>query len=316
MSHFVTVMVSIASAAVPVVISIASAATPLIYAAMGELVAERAGVLNLGVEGMMVVGALAAFAVSVTTGSLWLGYAAAGGAAALLALLFAFLTLTLQANQVATGLALTLFGLGFSAFAGRSFAGLTLTQQPTLQLPGLGTLPVIGPFSRIDLPLCGSIGLYFVVNAFLRRTRAGLQLRAVGESPAVAHALGAPVSRIRYLAVLFGGAMSGVAGAYLSTALTPGWVEGMSAGRGWIALALVVFATWRPLRVLLGAYLFGGVTVLQLYAQGLGVQVPSELLSMLPYLATIVVLVLICRDPRTLRLSQPASLGQSFHPDG
>lgn len=296
------------SPVIPVMVSIAGAATPLVYAALGELVAERAGVLNLGLEGMMAMGALAAFAAAVTTGNLWLGYAAGMGAGMLLALLFAFLTLTLQASQVAAGLALTLFGLGFSAFAGRSFAGLTLAQTPTVHVPG--PIPV-----TLDLPLCGSIGLYLAVSVFLKLTRAGLRLRAVGESPSVAHALGTPVIRIRYLAVLFGGAMSGLAGAYLSTALTPGWVQGMSAGRGWIALALVVFATWRPLRVLLGAYLFGGVTVLQLYAQGMGVQLPSELLSMLPYLATILVLVLICRDPRRLRLSQPASLGQSFHPD-
>jgi simple sugar transport system permease protein len=304
------------SAGLAVLISTIMAATPLIYAALGELLVERAGVLNLGVEGMMVIGAFAAFAVGVTTGSLWLAFAAAVGAGTLLALLFAFLTLTLQANQVATGLALTLFGLGLSAFAGRSFAGLTITRLPPLALPALGSLPLVGPlFTHLDLAVYASIALYFAVALFLKRTRAGLMLRAVGESPDVAHALGHPVIRIRYLAVMFGGALSGLAGAYLSTALTPSWVEGMSAGRGWIAVALVVFATWHPLRVLLGAYLFGGVSVLQLYAQGMGVQLPSELLSMLPYLATIVVLVLICRDPRSIRLSQPASLGKSFHPD-
>lgn len=304
------------SLVVPVVISTVSAATPLIYAALGELVAERAGVLNLGVEGMMVIGALAAFAAGTATGSLWAGYAAAVGASMLLALLFAFLTLTLQANQVATGLALTLFGLGLSAFAGRPFLGLTLARVPPLDLPWLGQLPIVGPLTHLDLPIYGSIVLFLAVDVFLKHTRAGLMLRAVGESPGVAHALGHPVIRIRYLAVLFGGATSGLAGAYLSTALTPSWVEGMSAGRGWIALALVVFATWRPLRVLLGAYLFGGVSVLQLYAQGMGVQLPSELLSMLPYAATIVVLVIMCRNPRAIRLSQPASLGRSFHPDG
>jgi simple sugar transport system permease protein len=300
---------------VPMLVSTVGAATPLIYAALGELVTERAGVLNLGVEGMMVIGALAAFAVGVATGNLWLAYAAAMGAAALLALLFAFLTLTLKANQVATGLALTLFGLGLSAFAGRPFAGLPVAHVEPIVLPWLSTLPIVGPLTQFDLPVYGSIALYFGVDGFLKRTRSGLMLRAVGESAAVAHSRGHPVIRIRYLATLFGGAMSGIAGAYLSTALTPSWVEGMSAGRGWIALALVVFATWRPLRVLLGAYLFGGVTVLQLYAQGLGVQLPSELLSMLPYLATIVVLVLIGRDRRSIRVSQPASLGRSFHPD-
>ena len=292
------------------------AATPLIYAALGELIAERAGVLNLGVEGMMLVGALAAFAVGVSSGSLFLGYMAAVGASMLLALLFAFLTLTMQTNQVATGLALTLFGLGLSAFAGRKFAGLPIEGMRALSIPALSNLPIAGPLLfRFDAAVYGSILLYLAVDHVLLRTRAGLLLRAVGESPAVAHALGQPVMLTRYVAVLFGGATSGIAGAYLSTALTPMWVEGLSAGRGWIALALVVFATWKPLRVLLGAYLFGGVTILQLHAQGLGIGVPSEILSMLPYAATIVVLVIICRDPKTILLNQPASLGKSFHPD-
>jgi len=285
---------------IPIILSTLVAATPLIYAALGELVTERAGVLNLGVEGMMLIGALTAFAVGATTGNLVLAYCAAMGAAVLLSLLFAFLTLTLQANQVATGLALTLFGIGLSAFAGRGFAGLPISG--------------VKPFG-VGILVGGSIVLYLAVDQFLRRTRSGLRLRAVGESPEVAHSLGQPVTRTRYLAVMFGGATSGIAGAFISTALTPMWVEGMSAGRGWIALALVVFATWKPLRVLLGAYLFGGVTVLQLYAQGFGLSIPSEFLSMLPYLATIVVLVIICGDPRTIRLNQPASLGKSFHPD-
>ena len=291
-------------------------ATPLIYAALGELVVERAGVLNLGVEGMMIVGALAAFAVGVASGSLMVGYLAAIGASMLLALLFAVLTVTLQANQVATGLALTLFGLGLSAFAGRRFAGLPIEGIGALPLPWLRDLPVVGPLLfRFDAAVYGSIALYVLVDWVLSRTRVGLLLRAVGESPAIAHALGQPVTQTRYLAVLFGGAASGVGGAYLSTALTPMWVEGMSAGRGWIALALVVFATWKPLRILLGAYLFGGVTILQLHAQGLGLHIPSEILSMLPYAATIVVLVVICRDPKIILLNQPASLGRSFHPD-
>jgi ABC-type uncharacterized transport system permease subunit len=298
-----------------ILVSTLLAATPLIYAALGELVVERSGVLNLGVEGMMLMGALAAFAVGAQTGSLLLAYAAAVIASALLALLFAFLTLTLQANQVATGLALTLFALGLSAFVGRQFLGLPIHAVQTLPIPGLSSLPGIGGLFRLDIVAYGSIALYFAVAAFLERSRAGLRLRAVGESPSVAHALGQPVIRIRYLAVLFGGAMSGIAGAYLSTALTPMWVEGMSAGRGWIALALVVFATWRPVRVLVGAWLFGAVTVLQLYAQGFGLSVPSEFLSMLPYAATILVLVLICRDPGKIRLNQPVSLGRSFHPD-
>jgi simple sugar transport system permease protein len=292
------------------------AATPLVYAALGELVVERAGVLNLGVEGMMLIGALAAFAVNASTGHTGLAYMAAALAAALLALLFAILTLSLQANQVATGLALTLFGLGLSAFLGRNLAGMPAVTLQPLALPWLRDLPLIGPLLfRFDAAVYGSLLLYWAISHFLRNTRAGLRLRAVGESATVAHSLGQPVLRIRYAATLFGGLTSGLAGAYISTALTPMWVEGMSSGRGWIALALVVFATWRPVRVLLGAYLFGGMTVLQLHSQALGLHVPSEALSMLPYIATIVVLVLICRNPKTILLNQPASLGRNFHPD-
>ena len=300
----------------PIVTSTVAAATPLIVAALGVLVCERAGVLNLGVEGMMLIGAVTAFAVGVSSGSLLLGYVAAAFAGMALSLLFGVLTLTLQTNQVATGLALALFGVGLSAFVGQGFVGLPIDRLPDLSIPLLSGIPVLGPLLfRYDAVVYLSLVLYFAVSWFLYRSSAGLRLRAVGESPGVAHSIGERVILIRYLAALFGGATSGVAGAYLSTALTPMWVEGMSAGRGWIVLALVVFATWRPLRVLLGAYLFGGVTVLQLHAQGLGVSVPSEFLSMLPYAATIVVLVVICRDPRTILLNQPASLGRSFHPD-
>lgn len=295
--------------------SAVGAATPLAYAALGELVVERTGVLNLGVEGMMLVGAMSGFAAGVTSGSLLLGYLAAAAAGMLIALLFGFLTLTLQTNQVATGLALTLFGVGLSAFAGRAYVGLPIARVPFVHVPGVSDLPVLGPLLFHYDPLVYlSIVLCVLIAWMLKSTRLGLRIRAVGEQPAVAHALGEPVIRIRYLAVLFGGAMSGIAGAYLSTAVTPMWVEGMSAGRGWIALALVVFGTWKPWRVLGGAYLFGTVTVLQLYAQGLGVHIPSEFLSMLPYLATIIVLVLICRDARTILLNQPASLGRSFYP--
>ncbi len=271
------------------------------YAAIGELITERAGVLNLGVEGMMLMGAICGFAVGLSTGSWLLAYLAAAAVGACMALLFGVLTLSLQTNQVATGLALTLFGVGLSAFLGRSFVGIPIARLPVLAL-------------HLDLMEYASIALCAAAAWFLGSTRAGLRLRAVGESPSTAHALGEPVLSIRYLAVLFGGAMSGIGGAYLSTALTPMWVEGMSSGRGWIALALVVFGTWRPWRVLAGAYLFGTVTVLQLYAQGLGIRVPAEFLSMLPYVATIVVLVVICRDPKAILLNQPASLGRSFHP--
>ena len=299
---------------IAILVSAVAAATPLVYAAIGELVAERAGVLNLGVEGMMLVGAIAGFAVGLTTGSLTLGYLAAAVAASLVALLFAVLTLSLQTNQVATGLALTLFGIGLSAFVGRGFVGMPIGRVPTLDIPRLSAVPIIGPLLfRYDAAEYLSIGACAAVAWMLKSTRLGLRLRAVGESPETAHALGEPVTLIRYGAVLFGGAMSGIAGAYLSTALTPMWVEGMSTGRGWIALALVVFGTWRPWRALGGAYLFGLVTVLQLYAQTFGIHVPSEFLSMLPYLATIVVLVLICRDPKTILVNKPAALGRSFH---
>ncbi|MGH8444766.1 MAG: ABC transporter permease [Solimonas sp.] len=301
---------------IAILASTAAAATPLVFAALGELVTERAGVLNLGVEGMMLVGAIAGFAVGLSSGSLALGYLAAAAAGMVMALIFAVLTLQLQTNQVATGLALTLFGIGLSAFAGKAFTGQPIAGLPHLDIPLLGDIPVLGPLLfNFDIFVYASIALFFAVQWFLFRTRGGLLLRAVGESPAVAHAIGHPVQLVRYAAVLFGGACSGLAGAYLSTALTPMWVEGLSAGRGWIALALVVFATWKPARVLAGAYLFGGVTVLQLYAQGFGLHIPSEFLSMLPYVATIVVLVLICRDGRTILLNQPASLGKSFHPD-
>jgi simple sugar transport system permease protein len=300
---------------IAILASAIAAATPLILAALGELIAERAGVLNLGVEGMMLVGAVSGFAAGYGSGSLLVAFAAAALAGMALSLLFAVLTLNLQTNQVATGLALTLFGVGLSAFAGCGYVGLALHRLPALDIPLLSRLPIVGPLVFHHDPVVYlSIAACAGTAWFLTKTRAGLRLRAVGESPAVAHALGEPVIRIRYLAVLFGGAMSGIAGAYLSTSLTPMWVEGMTSGRGWIALALVVFGTWKPWRVLGGAYLFGLVTVLQLYAQGLGVHVPSEFLSMLPYVATIVVLVVICRDPKTILLNQPASLGQSFHP--
>ena len=301
---------------IPIVVSTVTAATPLAIAALGVLINERAGVLNLGVEGMMLVGAVVAFGVGVSTGSLLLGYAAAVAAGAAVSLIFAVLTLNLQTNQVATGLALALFGIGLSAFIGRPFVGTPIERVPALDIPLLSSLPLVGPLLfHYDAVVYGSLILYAAVAWFLYRSETGLKLRAIGEAPAIAHSLGYPVTRTRYLAVLFGGAMSGLAGAYLSTALTPMWVEGMSAGRGWIVLALVVFATWRPLRVLLGAYLFGGVTVLQLHAQALGLSVPSEFLSMLPYAATIVVLVIICRNPQTILLNQPVSLGRSFHPD-
>lgn len=296
--------------------STAGAATPLILASMGELVTERSGVLNLGLEGMMLVGAVSGFAVTLGTGSMTLGLLAAMAAGMVLALIFGFLVLTLQTNQVATGLALTLFGVGLSAFMGRGLVGQTIDPLPHLHFPVLSELPFVGPLLfRFDIMVYGSVALVAVVGWMLARTRLGLLIRAVGESPDSAHAIGFPVIGLRYGTVLFGGAMAGLGGAYLSMALTPMWVEGMTAGRGWIALAQVVFATWKPRGVLVGAYLFGGVTVLQFHGQGMGISVPSEFLSMLPYLATIVVLVIICRNPQTILLNKPMSLGQNFRAD-
>jgi simple sugar transport system permease protein len=277
------------------------AGTPLVFAALGELVAEKSGVLNLGVEGMMVMGAVCGFVVAAESGNLWLGVLAALLAGAAMAGLFALLTLTFQANQVAAGLALTIFGIGASAYIGLDYTSVALTGIQPLLL-------------SLDPLMYLSFGMFGAVSWFLYRTRYGLVLRGVGEAPASAHAIGYPVIRIRYLAVLFGGAMAGLGGAYLALVYTPLWVEAMSAGRGWISLALVVFATWRPLRVMLGAYLFGGITIIQFHAQAMGVDLPSQLLSMLPYLATIVVLVLISRDIKTIRLNAPASLGMSYHP--
>ena len=299
---------------VQLVVLTLAAGTPLVFAALGELVTEKSGVLNLGVEGMMLVGAVTSFAVVATTQSPWLGVAAGMLAAAALSLVFAVLTLTLMANQVAAGLALSLFGVGLSAFVGLEYVSVVIEGIPPLRIPGLSDLPIVGPLVFGHNPLVYlSLVLFFAVEFFLFRTRAGLVVRAVGESPQSAHAIGYPVARIRYLAVLFGGACAGVAGAYLAVAYTPLWVEGMTAGRGWIALALVVFATWKPRRVLAGAYLFGGVTLAQFQAQALGLDVPSQLLAMLPYVATIVVLAVISRDAATIRQNAPASLGRPFH---
>ncbi|MGB0670322.1 MAG: ABC transporter permease [Rhodospirillales bacterium] len=298
-------------------VAMARAATPLIFAAIGELVVEKSGVLNLGVEGMMLGGAVTGFAVLSVTGEPVLGIGAAMLAGALLAALFGLLTLKLLANQVAAGLALTIFGVGLSAFLGRDFIGQPAAGIAPLHIPGLSDLPFVGPvlFGQDPLVYLALVSVA-AVSWFLFRTRSGLILRAVGENHDAAHAIGHDVIAIRFRAVLFGGAMAGLGGAYLSLVYTPMWVEDMSAGRGWIALALVVFATWRPARVLVGAWLFGGLTILQLHIQGLGVDLPSQLTSMLPYIATIVVLVLISRDATRIRLNAPAALGKVFHPGG
>ena len=290
--------------------------TVLAVAALGLLVNERAGVVNLGAEGLMLVGAIAGFATAAHTHSDVLAFVAGALAAAALALVFAFLVVVLATNQYATGLALSLFGSGFSAFVGVEYTDRTLGERAHHALPGLARLPLVGPlFFSFHPVVYLAAALAAGLAWFLYRTKSGLVLRAVGESPESAHALGFPVRRIRVLAVVAGGALAGLAGAYLSVVYTPLWVEGMVAGKGWIALALTSFATWRPGRVLLGAYLFGGVTMLELHLQGEGVNVPVQVLTMLPYLATILVLVLIARNPAWIRANMPASLGKAFHPE-
>jgi simple sugar transport system permease protein len=301
---------------IPILAAAIAAGTPLVFAALGELVTEKSGVLNLGVEGMMLVGAIAGFAAASVTGNLWLGALAGMAAGAAMSAIFAVLTLNLMANQVASGLALTLFGIGLSAFVGKPFESVSLLKEGPVEIPLLSQIPVLGPilFKQHFLVYVSWL-LFAGVSWFLYKSRAGLVLRSVGESPESAHAIGYPVIRIRYLATLFGGAMAGLGGAHLSEFYAPMWAEGMVAGRGWIALALVVFATWRPARVMLGAYLFGGVTIAQFFAQGAGIDVTAQLLSSLPYLATIVVLVIISRDVATIRLNSPVSLGRSYRPD-
>ena len=286
------------------------AATPLIFAAVGELVVEKTGVLNLGVEGMMIIGAICGFATAVETGSPLQGFAAAAVGGAVLSLLFAFLTQVMLANQVASGLALTLFGLGFSALLGQSYVGVKPPRLADVDFGSLAEIPIFGPIILShDLIVYLGLALVVAVWAVLKYTRIGLVLRAVGENHDAAHALGYKVVRIRTLAIMFGGACAGVGGAYISLIRVPQWTEGMTAGIGWIALALVVFASWKPFRLLLGAYLFGGLVQLQLNLQGAGVAIPVEYLAMSPYVITIVVLVFLSRD----KGAAPASLGRIFH---
>ena len=292
-----------------------NAGTVLALAALGLLINEKAGVVNLGAEGMMLCAAIAGFATVVHSGNDWLGFAAGMGAGALLAAIFGVLVIWLNTNQYATGLALSLFGAGFSAFVGVDLVGKKLADRAPFEIPLLADIPFFGPALFRQHPMVYlAIATVGALAWFLYRSRAGLVLRAVGESPESAHALGYPVRTIRFAAVVAGGALCGVAGAFLSVVYAPLWVEGLVAGRGWIALALTTFATWRPARVLLGAYLFGGVTMLQFALQGAGVEVSSQLLSMLPYIATIVVLALISRNPLWIRINMPASLGKPFHP--
>jgi general nucleoside transport system permease protein len=294
-----------------------NAGTVLAIAALGLLLNERAGVVNLGAEGMMLVAAVVGYAAAVHSGSDLLALLAGALAGALLAAVFGALVIWLNTNQYATGLALSLFGVGFSAFIGQPYTRERLSDRGHFEIPGLVDIPFFGPALFKQHPMVwATIALALFMMWWLHRRRSGLVLRAIGESPESAHALGYPVRRIRLAAVVAGGALCGVAGAYLSTVYTPLWVEGMTAGRGWIALALTTFATWRPLRVLLGAYLFGGVTMLQFHLQGQGVQVPSQVLVALPYVATIVVLVLISSNAAWIRANMPASLGKPFTPGG
>ena len=289
--------------------------TVLALAALGLLINERAGIVNLGAEGIMLVAAIAGFATAVHTGNDWLAFGAGAVAGAVLAAAFGVLVIWLNTNQYATGLALSLFGAGFSAFVGIRYTQEKLGEHRAFEIPGLADLPFVGPALFRQHPMVYlAIALAIAIAWFLYRSRAGLVLRAIGESPESAHALGYPVRRIRLLAVMFGGVMCGIAGAYISVVYTHLWVEGMTAGKGWIALALTTFATWRPARVLLGAYLFGGVTMLQLQLQGEGVQLSSQFLTMLPYLATILVLVLISRNASFIRVNMPASIGKPFFP--
>ncbi|WP_316167052.1 MULTISPECIES: ABC transporter permease [unclassified Bradyrhizobium] len=298
-----------------IILSVLAASTPLLIAATGELVTERSGVLNLGVEGLMIVGAACGFGGAWLSGSIVVGALCGILAGAALSLIFALMTLGLAVNQVATGLALTIFGIGLSGLIGARFVGERISTAPHLHIPGLSEVPLVG---RIlfgeDAFVYLSIALIVGVWWFLYRTRAGLVLRACGDNHVSAHALGYPVLRIRMYAVLFGGACAGLAGAYLPLAYTPFFIPGMTAGRGWIALALVVFSSWRPVRLVIGAYLFGAVTILQLHAQGAGVGIPSQFMSALPYLATIIVLVLLART-RTGGSTAPAALGMVFVPD-
>ena len=296
------------------VASLMVASTPILLAAIGELVVEKSGVLNLGVEGMMIIGAICGFAAAVVTGSPMIGFLCAAIGGASVSLIFAVLTQYFLSNQVASGLALTLFGLGLSAMIGQSYVGIKPPTTYKLALPLISDIPILGPilFSH-DFTVYAALVLVLGVWWFLKYTRGGLILRAVGESHDAAHALGYKVVRVRIMAIMFGGACAGLGGAALSLVRVPQWTEGMTAGSGWIALAIVVFASWKPERVLLGAYLFGGVAILQLNLQAAGVSIPVEYLSMSPYLITIVVLVAMSANRAKSALNAPAALGRVFH---
>ncbi len=299
----------------PLIAATLNAGTPLALAALGLLLNEKAGLVNLGAEGILLMAAVAGFAVALVSGSTALGMLAGALTGAAMAGLLGGLIIWLNTNQYASGLAISLFGGGLSAFIGLPFVGRNLPPAEVWAVPFLSDLPWVGPALFRQSPMVYlTIFAAFAMIWFLDRSRSGLVLRSIGESPEAAHALGYRVRWIRLAAMMAGGALCGLAGAFISVIYTPLWVEGMIAGRGWIALALTVFATWRPARVLLGAYLFGGVTMLQFHLQGMGVQVASQWLSMLPYVATIVVLALISRNPMWIRVNIPASLGKPFHP--
>ncbi len=292
-----------------------NAGTVLALASLGLLINEKVGIVNLGAEGIMLCAAIAGFAAVVHSGNDWIGFASGIAAGAVLAAIFGLLVIWLNTNQYATGLALTLFGGGFSAFVGTGYVQARIPERPSFAIPWLSDIPLVGPALFRHHPLVYLTMVFAIALIwFMYRTRSGLVMRSVGESPESAHALGYPVRRIRLLAVVVGGAMCGLAGAYLSIIYTPLWVEGMVSGKGWIALALTTFATWRPARVLMGAYLFGGVTMLQFHLQAIGIDVASQFLTMLPYLATIVVLALISRNPQWIRVNMPASIGKPFYP--
>jgi ABC-type uncharacterized transport system permease subunit len=292
-----------------------NAGTVLAIAALGLLINEKAGIVNLGAEGMMLCAAIAGFATVVHTGSDVMGFGAGMAVGALMAAIFGGLVIWLNTNQYATGLALSLFGGGFSAFAGISYVQEKIPERESFDIPFLSDIPLVGPALFKHHPLVYLTVLFAAgLIWFLYKTRSGLILRSVGESPESAHGLGYPVRKIRLMAVMVGGALCGLAGAYISIIYTPLWVEGMVGGQGWIALALTTFATWRPARILLGSYLFGGVSMLQFHLQGIGVDIPSQFLSMLPYVATIVVLALISRNPRWIRINMPAAIGKPFYP--
>lgn len=297
-----------------VILSVIVTSTPLLLAATGELVTEKSGVLNLGVEGMMLIGAVCGFAVAFKTGSPTLGVIGGMAAGAIFSLLFSVLALSLFAAQVPSGLVLTIFGAGLSALIGSGYVGNSIARLPQLDLPVLSHLPLIGPilFGE-DLLVYASFVVVILVHVVLTRTHAGLVLRAVGDSADAGHALGYDVIKVRYLATTFGGAMAGLAGAYMSLAYNTSWAENMTGGRGWIALALVVFSMWRPFWLVLGAYLFGAIMYMSFYLQGFGVAIPSQLVSAMPYVATIVVLVIISSNKARIRLTAPACLGKPFH---